>query len=125
LVERAECLVDHKKFFADFFGILRDAFARHHPGCRSERQSRSHMIVSIVTRTVYGEEQFSRLNRAGINRDAGQPGQGVEARGRRDTQSFSHLTNCPPHCVSNGLGFTRKPALSKVLDFAAEIRRKT
>jgi hypothetical protein len=35
------------------------------------------------------------------------------------------LTNCPPHCVSNGLGFTRKPALSKVLDFAAEIRRKT
>jgi hypothetical protein len=83
------------------------------------------MIVSIVTRTVYGEEQFSGLNRARINRDAGQPGQGVETRGRRDTQSFSRLTNCPPHCVSNGLGFTRKPALSKVLDFAAEIRRKT
>jgi hypothetical protein len=83
------------------------------------------MIVSIVTRTVYGEEQFSGLNRARINRDAGQPGQGVEARGRRDTQTFSHLTNRPPHSVSNGLGFTRKPALSKVLDFAAEIRRKT
>jgi len=59
--------------------------------------------------------------RARINRDAGHPGQGVKARGSRDTQSFSHLTNGPPHCVSPGLGFTLKLGLSKVLDFDSAI----
>jgi hypothetical protein len=115
-VQCCERVFHWKKSSADFFRVLRDALARNDSGQRSARQSRSHMIVSIVTRTVYSEEQFSGLYRPRINRDAGQPGS-------RDTQSFSHLTNRPPHCVSNGQGFTRKPALSPVLDFAAEIRR--
>jgi len=34
------------------------------------------MIVSVVTRSVDGEEQFSRTYRARINRDAGHPGHG-------------------------------------------------
>jgi hypothetical protein len=56
-----------------------------------------------VTRTAYGEEQFSWLNGARINRDAGHPGHGIEPCGHWDTQSFGHLNCCPPHCVSNGL----------------------
>jgi hypothetical protein len=36
------------------------------------------MIVSIVTRSVDGEEQFSSTYRARINRVAGHPGHGIE-----------------------------------------------
>ena len=49
---------------------------RHHCRQGSALQSRGHMIVSIVTRSVDGEEQFSGTYRARINRDAGHPGQG-------------------------------------------------
>jgi hypothetical protein len=38
------------------------------------------MIVSIVTRSVDGEEQFSSTYRARINRVAGHPGHGVDPR---------------------------------------------
>jgi len=43
-------------------------------------ESRSHMIVSIVTRSVDGEEQFSSTYRARVNRVAGHPGHGIELR---------------------------------------------
>ena len=122
-MQRLERVVHGKELSADFVCVLREACARHHPGCCSTGQSRSHVIVSIVTRSVYGDEQFSSMNRARINRDAGHPGQGVEARGSRDTQSFSQLSHGPPHCVSPELAFTLKLGLSKALDFAAEIRR--
>src|SRR4029077_5560614 len=72
------------------------------------------MIVSIVTRTAYREEHFPGLNSTRVNRDAGHPGQGVEPRGRRDTQCFSHLNHCPPHSVSKRLGFPLKRRLSGV-----------
>ena len=49
-------------------------------------QSAGDKIVSIVTRSVYGDEQLAASHGARINRDTGQPGQGVEARGKRDTQ---------------------------------------
>src|SRR5258708_29003494 len=55
------------------------------------------MVVSIVTRSVDGDEQFSGTNRARINRHAGHPGHGVESRPRPSTQSASHLCNRPPH----------------------------
>ena len=47
------------------------------PGVQSGRDK----IVSIVTRSVYGDEQLASSHGARINRDTGQPGQGVEPRG--------------------------------------------
>jgi hypothetical protein len=55
---------------------------------------------------VYRHEKLAASHGARINRDTGQPGQGVEASGRRNTQSASHFFNRPPHSVLKGLGFT-------------------
>jgi hypothetical protein len=55
---------------------------------------------------VYRHEQLAASHGPRINRDAGQPGQGVKASGRRNTQSASHFFNRPPHSVLKGLGFT-------------------
>jgi hypothetical protein len=49
------------------------------------------MIVSIVTRSVDGEEQFSSTYRARINRDAGHPGHGVEPRPKRSQHRLRNL----------------------------------
>jgi hypothetical protein len=55
---------------------------------------------------VYRDEKLVASDGARINRDTGQPGQGGEASGRRNTQSASHFFNRPPHNVLKGLGFT-------------------
>ena len=65
----------------------------------------SYKSVSVVTRSAYGDEQFSELNSTRVNRHAGQPGHGVEPGGNWDTQRFTHLSHCPPHRFSNGLAF--------------------
>ncbi len=65
--------------------------------------------MSIVPQSVYGDIQLPGTNRARINRDTGQPSQGVERRRRRDTQNLSYFVNRPPHNVLNGFtlnGFT-------------------
>src|ERR1700733_7928712 len=85
MLERAECVVHGDEALGD---------------------SRLHEMVSTVTRSADGEEQFVRAYCARINRDAGQPGQGVEARGKRDAQRASHLFKRPPHDVSERLVVT-------------------
>ncbi len=119
-LQRGERVVDGEEpgpgFPAD---ILRNASrATTRPPRR--RQCRGNKSVSIVTRTVYGDEQFSRLDSARINRDTGQPGHGVEPAGAADTQRVSHLYNRPPHRVSNGLGLSLNPSLS---DLSASLLR--
>jgi hypothetical protein len=69
---------------------------------------------------VYCDEQLAASHGPRINRDTGQPGQGVDASGRRNTQSASHFFNRPPHSVLKGLGLTglgspldQRPLLAK------------
>ncbi len=76
-----ERVVHGKELAPDFFRVLWKLFARHHPGRSSARKRPGHKSVSVVTRTAYGKEQFSRLNGARINRDAGHPGHGIKPRG--------------------------------------------
>ena len=68
---------------------------------RSERTL--HVIVSVMTRSVDGDEQLSCTYRSRINRDAGQPGHGVESCARPSTHRVSHLCNRPPHKRLKGL----------------------
>jgi hypothetical protein len=111
-VESDKRVVHGKEPPASLFRVIAKTLACHHPGCSTASQCPGDKTVSIVTRTVYGDEQFAGLESPRVNRDAGHPGQGVEGRGRRDTQRFSYLNNSPPHGVSNGLGFTLKRKLS-------------
>src|SRR5258708_2859520 len=53
--------------------------------------------VSVMTRSVNGDEQLSSAYCARINRDSGQPRHGGEAPSRPGIQSASHLCNRPPH----------------------------
>ncbi len=87
-------------------GISRQAIRRHDAGQCTGLQRGHHEVVSIVPRSVYRDEEFAANHGARINRDTGQPGQGGEASGRRNTQSASHFFNRPPHSVLKGLGFT-------------------
>jgi len=64
---------------------------------RSALQRIRHVIVSVMTQSVYGDEQFSSTYRARINRDTGHPGHGVESCARPSTHRASHLCNRPPH----------------------------
>src|ERR1700722_8857801 len=82
------------------------AVRRHDTGQRTGFQGRHDKIVSIVTRSVYRGEELAASHGPRINRDTGQPGQGLDASGRRNTQSASHFFNRPPHRVLKGLGFT-------------------
>ncbi len=52
-------VVDNKEFSANFRRVFRHPRARHHPGRRSASQSPGNKTVSIVTRTAYGDKQFS------------------------------------------------------------------
>src|SRR2546426_11488292 len=74
------------------------------------------MVVSIVTRSVDGDEQFSGTNRARINRHAGHPGQGVESRPRPSTQSVSHMRNRPPHKFLKGFVLFQHQTARRVLN---------
>src|SRR2546427_1433549 len=74
------------------------------------------MVVSIVTRSVDGDEQFSGTNRARINRHTGHPGQGVESRPRPSTQRASHLCNRPPHKFLKGFVLLQYPKVRCVLN---------
>src|SRR5437588_11996810 len=74
------------------------------------------MIVSVVTRSVDGDEQFSGSYRARIDRHTGQPGHGVESRPRPGTQSTSHLCNRPPHKFLKGLVLVQYPTTRSVFN---------
>ncbi len=87
----------------------RELCFRHHGRHSSKLQRTGHMIVSVVTRSVDGHEQFSGTYRARINRHTGQPGHGVESRPRPSTQSASHLCNRPPHKLLKGLVLVQYP----------------
>ena len=71
-----------KSFARISLRVLGQAIPRHDAGRSAPVQSPGDKIVSIVTRSVYGDEQLAASNGARINRDTGQPGQGVEPRGR-------------------------------------------
>src|SRR5437870_12816193 len=79
-------------------------------------QRTGNMIVSIVTRSVDGHEQFSGTYRARINRHTGQPGHGVESRPRPRTQSGSHLCNRPPLKLLRGFVLTQYATVRSVLN---------
>src|SRR5439155_18602151 len=88
----------------------------HHCRNCSAFQGTGHMVVSIVTRSVDSDEQFSGTNRARINRHAGHPGQGVESRPRPSTQSVSHLCNRPPHKFLKGFVLLQYRTARRVLN---------
>ncbi len=75
----------------------------HHRAKGSAPERALHVIVSVMTRSVYGDEQLACTYRARINRDAGQPGHGVESCARPSTHRVSHLCNRPPHKRLKGL----------------------
>src|SRR5580704_19495063 len=123
-MQRDERVVHGEQFSADALRLRPDFFPRHHPGRSSARNRVSDETVSVVTRTAYREEQFSGPNRSRINRHAGHPGHGVEARGNRDTQSSGHLNRCALHRVSNGLMVTRKTTGPKPVSNTANFAPK-
>jgi hypothetical protein len=85
---------------------LKQAILRHDTRQRAGPKGLGNVGVSIVTRSVYRDEKLVASHGARINRDTGQPGQGGDASGRRNSQSASHFFNRPPHSVLKGLGFT-------------------
>jgi hypothetical protein len=54
---------------------------------------------------MYGDEEFSWMYRARINRDAGQPGQGVKSMPAFARHRVSHLCNRPPHNFLKNFAF--------------------
>ena len=116
LLERFEGFDHGDAAAADLARKSRELALRHHRRDCSTPQRAAHMIVSIVTRSVDGDEQLSGTNRARINRDAGHPGQGVECRPRPSTQSASHLCNRPPHKFLKGFLLTALPTARGVFN---------
>ncbi len=105
-LERGERVGNRKKFCADRLGISRQALRRHDGRQCASVERRDDVVVSIVTRPVYRDEQFATSHGPRINRDTGHPGQAVETSGWRNSQSASHFFNRPPHSVLKGLGLT-------------------
>jgi hypothetical protein len=102
-VERGERIVDRESATLNFGRQVCNFFAGHDSGQRSTFKSPGQMIVSIVTRTVYGHKQFAGRDGARVDGNADQFGSGRKASGGRDTQGCSDLAGGPPHCVSDWL----------------------
>ena len=109
LLERFESVAHDDAAIPDGIAVAAGLRLRHQRGDGSATQRTRHVIVSIVTRSVDGNEQFSCTYRARINRDAGHPGHGVESRPRPNTQCASHLCNRPPHKCLKGFALRRYP----------------
>ena len=96
-----ESVVHGKELSPEFGRVIFKSIARHHPGrCSAARMLRPQNRVHRDAVRVW-RKQFPRLNGAGVDRNSGQPGQGIEPRGQRDTKCFSELRHRPPHRVSN------------------------
>ena len=100
-MKSGKCVIHRKKLLPDFVRIFSKPCPRHHPGRRTALHGLYHETVSVVTRSAYRQEQFSRLGSSRVNRDTGHPGHGIKPAGRGDAQCFSRLSHRPVHRVSN------------------------
>ncbi len=106
ILEREERVRNDEEPGADGLRILRHAILRHDARQRAGRESFGNVGVSVMTRSVYRDEELIVSHGARINRDTGQPCQWGDASVRRNSQRDSLLFNRPRLSVLKGLGFT-------------------
>src|SRR6202020_1602728 len=97
----------------NFLGQPGKSFPRYNGGRGSAFKGPGQMIVSVVTRTVYGHKQFAGTDGSRVNRNPGQNGFRCDGSRGRDTQGCCNLTGGPPHCVSNRLSLRSSLAFSQ------------